>query len=73
MAHTLHGNTDFDCRDIVKSAFVAMDDLVAKGDGATLQQKLNLCHPVNTSNVNDVAALFQRHLDYIIQYIELHQ
>lgn len=61
------------CRGTVQSAFREMDALVVNGEGQRLQQILNLCHPVDTNNVNDVGILFQRHIDYLIEYLELHQ
>lgn len=63
-------NVDFDCRNIVQAAFRELDALVVAGDGVAIQEALHLCHPVDTDSLTDVGALFQRHLDYIIDYIE---
>lgn len=63
-------NADFDCRNIVQAAFRELDALVVAGDGVAIQEALNLCHPVDTENVQDIGVLFQRHIDYIIDYIE---
>lgn len=35
-----------------------------------LQFKKHLIYPDDTENVQDIGALFQRHIDYIIDYIE---
>lgn len=61
------------CRDQVLEAFQTIDQMVTEGDSEGLQDRLNLCFPVATENVQDVAQVFIYYLHYINQFINTYQ
>lgn len=59
------------CRTSLLNVFNELDALVEADDSESIQQMLNLCHAVDTDDVNDVAVLFQQHIHYVLRYFEL--
>lgn len=59
------------CRNSVQNVFNELDALVEADDSDRIQTLLNLCHAVDTDDVNDVAVLFQQHIYYMLRYFEL--
>lgn len=73
MAYTIYRSSDIDCRNIIQDAFEHLEALIQAGDVAQIQETLNLCHPFDTENAQEIGYLFQRLIDYIIEYIERRQ
>lgn len=61
------------CRDLVYSAFQTIDYLVQNGNGEYLQQRLNLCHPVDTESATDSASLIETTIQQLLYYVETYQ
>lgn len=57
----------------MQDAILELDALVQGGKGKEIQSILNLCNPVDTESVTDVASLFEIYLNYIADYIDQFQ
>lgn len=73
LQYTILANGGAQCRDQVYSTFQIMDYLIENGNGEYLQERLNLCHPVDTESDTDSAALFESHILVLLYYIETMQ
>lgn len=62
-----------ECQQLVQHAFQVVEELVIESQGEYIQQRLNLCSPVNTSSTGDIGALFQSHVLAILDYIDANQ
>lgn len=63
----------YECGELLRNAFSVIDYLIQNGQGEYLQERLNLCHPVDAVSTLDVATLLERHIFNIIDYIHEHQ
>lgn len=61
------------CRARVENAFAVLDYLIDNHNGEYIQERLNLCSPVDTNSASDIAALYESHFSSIVQYIDIHQ
>lgn len=64
---------DFECRDTIQQALYELDALVLAGDGEAIQERLGLCHPVDTNNPTHVSFLFERLVFLVMNYIDNNQ
>lgn len=61
------------CRSRIQNAFEVLDYLIQNHNGEYIQERLNLCHPVDTNSSTDIAALYESNFDAIVEYIGYHQ
>lgn len=73
LATVLHAAGSEQCQQEVEQAFEVVAELVRTGEGAFIQETLNLCAPVNTTNPSDVGALLEWHVGAILSYINHRQ
>lgn len=55
-----------ECSDSVRDAFEFMQNLVEIDDREILQDRFNLCHPVDTDSMLDVAAFYESHINDVL-------
>lgn len=65
-----HGSSE--CHTRVKNAFDVLEYLIENAQADYLQERLRLCAPLETDNVQEVGFLFERFIDYISAYIKRH-
>lgn len=61
------------CRSRIQHAFAVLDYLIENHNGEYIQERLNLCSPVDTNSPSDIAALYESNFDAIVEYIGYHQ
>lgn len=54
-------------------AFEEVENMIANNQTTELQNSLNLCDPVDTTSVYEVAMLLERLIEMITQYIDMFQ
>lgn len=52
-----------ECSDSLRDAFLFIQNLVEIDDREILQDRFNLCHPVDTDSTLDVAAFYESHIN----------
>lgn len=57
------------CRYHLLQALQSIDALLIQANGVALQEYFSLCHPVNTTNGNEMSFFYETLIDYIIEYI----
>lgn len=62
-----------ECRDLLSDAFSFIENLIENGGGDVLQEKFNLCHPVNTESTLDSAAFYESHINDVFAIINREQ
>lgn len=72
MAYTL-AQSSATCRYRVQYAFEEVENMIANNQTTELQNSLNLCDPVDTTSVYEVAMLLERLIEMITQYIDMFQ
>lgn len=73
VGYTFFRTDDYECRDTVQHALDTIDLLLWAGEGADVQERLNLCHPVDTNNQNAISFVFESIIRFINDYIEQFQ
>lgn len=73
IGYIFYRSGDLECRDTVQEALNELDAMVLAGDGEAIQERLGLCHPVDTNNSIHVSFLFERLLFLVMNYIENNQ
>lgn len=71
--YVLQAGGDEVCRARVQNAFEVLDYLIENHNGEYIQERLNLCNPLDTNSPSDIAALYEAHFSAIVQYIDIHQ
>ncbi len=61
------------CRYRVQYAFEEIENMITNNQTSELQNALNLCDPVDTTSVYEVAMLLERFIEMITKYIDLFQ
>lgn len=64
---------DRDCRDRFQQAYESLQDLMDAGESEIIANRFNLCHPLDTDDVDDVAALYELSIRSLINYMEMYQ
>ena len=59
---------DEPCQERLQSVFTAIEDMIEAGDGVGLQTAFNLCDPIDTESVGDIAMLYESLIDFITDY-----
>ncbi|XP_037033331.1 putative serine protease K12H4.7 [Bradysia coprophila] len=57
------------CTDLLREALFEMDRFIQNGEGEYLQERLNLCRPVDTNSMFDIAALYEHYILFVTDYI----
>lgn len=73
LQYTIFSAGNSECRDQVLNAFQVLDYLVENHEGEYIQERLNLCHPVDTNSRQDIGTLFESHIAAIVTYINQNQ
>lgn len=73
LQYTILSTGGAQCRDLVYSAFQTIEYLLQAGNGEYLQQRLNLCFPVDTVSETDSAALIETTIQQLLSYVETFQ
>lgn len=66
-----HGGDE--CFNRVKNAFDVLEYLIENAQADYLQERLQLCKPLEVDNEQEVGFLFERLVDYISAYIKQHK
>lgn len=61
------------CHDRFQLAFEELDELLANNNGAEIQKLFSLCHPVDTTSAVDIASFYEYYVNFVINYLQLHQ
>lgn len=62
-----------ECRYRVEYAFEEIENMIANNQTSELQNALNLCDPVDTTSVSEVAMMLERLIETITSYIDRFQ
>lgn len=62
-----------ECAERVRNAFDVLQYLIEDAQTAYIQERLRLCAPMDTTNVQESAVLMYRFIDLISQYIRVHK
>lgn len=73
LSYVLLSQGSEECHQQVEQAFEVVQQLVQDGEGEYISERLNLCTPVNTTNTQDIGALFQSHVQAVLTYIDERQ
>lgn len=61
------------CHDQIRSVFETIHTLVLAGEGEYLQERFDLCEPVDTTNAGDIGNLIDSQVIAIVNYIQTRQ
>lgn len=61
------------CRGRIQNAFAVLDYLIENHNGEYIQERLNLCSPVDTTYASDISSFYESLFDAIVEYISYHQ
>lgn len=61
------------CIQLIQNAYDIIAYLVIAGEGEYLSQRLNLCHPVQTTSQADIASLYELTVRAVLTYINAYQ
>lgn len=73
LQYVIYDNGGEECRDLVLSVFRIFEYLIEQGNGEYIQSRLNLCTPVDVTSSGDIGAVYQSHIQAIIDYFAVHQ
>lgn len=62
-----------DCALRIENAFEIMDYLIENDENEYLQERMNLCNPVDSSSDHDIAMFFEYNIAFISDYIDNNQ
>lgn len=58
------------CRNSMNLALYELDELVTAGSTDRISEILNICHSIDTNDVQEVAFLFQTHYNFIMRHLD---
>ena len=66
-------SNDRQCHDNVRAAFAEINRRIVAGEEDSLQNDLDLCHPVDTENPSDIALFYESLIQFITDFIDENQ
>lgn len=69
LEYIIGSSGSYECSELLREALYAIDNFIQNGQGEYLQDTLNLCHPVETNSMFDIAALYEHYILFITDYI----
>jgi serine protease 16 len=69
LEYTFQINDQGRCRELIQNAYNVIAFLVIGGEGEYLSERMNLCHPVDTTSEEDVAALYELTVRAVLSFI----
>lgn len=73
LSYNLREHGSDECFRQVKNAFDVLEYLIEHAEVDYLQERLQLCKPLESDNPQEVGFLIERFIDYISAYIKQHK
>lgn len=73
LEYIIGSSGSYQCSELLREALYTIDSFIQSGQGEYLRDALNLCHPVDTSSLLDIAALYEHYILFIMDYINSFQ
>lgn len=64
---------DRDCRNRLQEAYQTLEELILDDDIELISSRFNLCEPLDASNPDDVASLYELSVRALTNYLEIYQ
>lgn len=69
----VYANPASDCRTSMSTALTELDQLINAGNSDRIRAVLNLCSPIDTNDVQEVAFLYQSLYNFIMRHLDQNQ